>query len=385
MRHVWNFIKVGVLSGCLLGVGSVSLFAQNSRGLLSLLRRGPKEISLPKIETDLPLPTTVFQRAHQARLKAMGGHGPLVRSTFRAVAKPSSTGFFSGSVIQMEDGEIFGVIAAHVAKNDLCNPLAQNFIAQVLTPEGWLSIPAEIVQISAPSMLDLALVKFRPEDEKLFEPLELADEKPSAGQFVLTQGFGQGHEIYLADRPLLATDTPFLLAKTPVPLDDRIGMCGSVITNLHHEVVGTYTGSVCSLSGDESFAAPVSFLRALVAAYRGENYTFPFILHGQTILSLDVDEYISEVRLADAFDRQQAYLRFPRKLSYSSLSRTILDKNPRYLNFIVRKVHWTGRKSRRFLEESREEFYDPYTVYTYDTQLRQVISAKNRIWWNHWF
>ena len=383
-----------ILSGLLLTVCSPDGHAQKGKWLSRLFSHktlaSSAEWSGFSTGNFVNVEKSVFQRSHQTLLDANGGHGPLLRSTFRArIDQREQQSIFSGTVFKISyngQEEIYGVVAAHAVGANLNSPLSQNFVADVYTPEGFRSIPAQIVQISAPSMLDMALVKFRPEDEKLFEPLSLATQRPEAGQLLQTQGFARGKEVFLPDRSLQGGQGGLVLrTSVPIPHGERNGLCGSAVTNTQHELVGIYTGSSCGLAGDVSYAMPASFLFRLVEAYHGGPDTFPFVLDGHMIMPLKVDEYISEVRLADAFDNQQAYLRFGYKLSYSTLLDAMEQHNPRYLNFVVRRVKWTGRGKYRRLEEDREHFWDAYTVYTYDTQAKKIISEKNKMWWTNWF
>ncbi len=393
MKQFSNLIGVFALSGLLLVACPLAGYAQKGKWLSRLFsRRGlvsSSELSGSSLGNFVQVEESVFQGAQQALLKSNGGHGPLLRSTFRArINQKEQQSIFSGTVFKISyngQEEIYGVVAAHAIGVKLNAPLSQNFVADVYTSQGYRSIPAQIVQISAPSMIDMALVKFRPEDEKLFEPLSLAKQQPESGQLLQTQGFARGREVFLPDRMLLGQSGPALRTAVPIVHGQRSGLCGSAVTNTQHELVGIYTGSACGLAGDISYATPASFLSVLVDAYHGASGTFPFILDGRMIMPLQVDEYISEVRLADAFDNQQAYLRFGYKLSYTTLLDAMEQHNPRYLNFVVRKVKWTERGKYRRLEEDREHSWDSYTIYTYDTQLKKIVSEKNKMWWNHWF
>ena len=102
---------------------------------------------------------------------------PWVKGIFRAYPKDQlTTHAYSGFVFKTE-GEIFGVVASHAISPDYTeSELGPFFTARFLIDGQMVDIPAEIVQVSAPSMLDVALVKFRPEDEKLFYPFTLAAE-----------------------------------------------------------------------------------------------------------------------------------------------------------------------------------------------------------------
>ena len=395
IKKQWNkTVCIWILSGLLLTVCPSDGHAQKGKWLSRLFTRKNSFTTAELLGNssdklgNFSLEMSVFSKVQQAQLDANGGHGPLLRSTFRArVNRQEENSIFSGTVFKISyhgQEEIYGVIAAHAVGINLNTPLAQNFVADIYTPQGMRTVPAQIVQISAPSMLDMALVKFRPEDEKLFTPLTLAHQRPQVGQLLQTQGFARGKEVFLPDRTLQENAGPALRTQVPIPYGQRNGLCGSALTNEQYELVGIYTGSACGLAGDVSYAMPASFLSTLVDAYHGHSDTFPFILNGRMIMPLKVDEYISEVRLADRFDNQQAYLRFGYKLSYSTLLEQMELHNPRYLNFVVRKVKWIGRRNARHLEEDREHFWDAYTIYTYDTSLKKIISEKNKMWWNNW-
>lgn len=327
-----------------------------------------------------PLSSRVEEAVHILQRNQVP-QGPLVRSTFIAHADKQGYGSpFSGAVFKTTyhgQEEIFGVVAAHALSTTMSSPLGQTFTARVYTPQGWKSVPAQVVQYSAPSMLDMVLVKFRPEDEKLFEPLSLSLQRPEAGETLQTQGFALGKAVFIPNRTVVESSQMLLLTRMPFN-EGRNGLCGSPVTNEQNELVGIHTGSSKGLANDVGYAVPAAFLPLLVRAYHqpGREEVFPLVLDGRVVLQLKVDEYISEVRLSNALDEQLAYLRFGYKFPYHELTDNMLRLSPRYIEFYVRKVAWTGHGKRRHLEEKREGFLSDYTVYKYDTLLRRIVSEQ---------
>ena len=169
------------------------------------------------------------------------------RSVFRARSLgEQSEVTFSGVAFKttyLGQEEMFGVVAAHALSPEPgTSLLGSEFTAEVFGEGGFITVPAKLVQVSAISTLDLALIKFRPEDEKLFTPLALAKQEVSADERIIGLGFGQGKWVF-SKRSFLAK-TPFSIRTSfTVPWVDRGGLCGSAVLNAKHELLGIHTGS----------------------------------------------------------------------------------------------------------------------------------------------
>lgn len=268
------------------------------------------------------------------------------RSVFRARSLgEQSEVTFSGvafKTIYLGQEEMFGVVAAHALSPEPgTSLLGSEFTAEVFGEGGFITVPAKLVQVSAISTLDLALIKFRPEDEKLFTPLALAKQEVSADERIIGLGFGQGKWVF-SKRSFLAK-TPFSIRTSfTVPWVDRGGLCGSAVLNAKHELLGIHTGSTRDVEyRDIGYATPVEFLNTLVEAYHNNgNATFPLYLNGEKIASLRPDEFISFVRLKN----DQGKIIWRREVRDKFPYQEIVERLPRarYIELSINKAIWTG-------------------------------------------
>lgn len=302
---------------------------------------------------------------------------PWIKGLFRAYPKDDLTGHsFSGFVVKIPyqgTTEIFGVVAAHSISPDFTeSALGQFFTARVLDGGLIKDIPAEIVQVSAPSMLDIALVKFRPEDEKIFEPFALALQEPEVGEILQGIGFSHNQVAFLPQRRLLENTLVSLRTDMLFSRIDRPGLCGSPVLNQAGEIVGIHTGSTrmeANPVNDKGFATKAVYLRALAEAYHRADgkATFPLILGENKIVELEVDEYVSAVRIMDGAGeiiwRRAVHAKFP----YND----IMDVLPygRYIELDISRVGWTGR----FLMESPLN----YRTVKYDLKKKKEVTSKS--------
>ncbi len=298
---------------------------------------------------------------------------PLVQGLFRAYPKEDLDGHsFSGFVFSTSykgREERFGVVVAHSASPEYTKSvLGRFFTARVLSGGRAVDIPAEVVQVSPPSMLDLALVKFRPEDEKLFTPFKLAEQEPAIGEVLQGLGYSHNQVAFVPGRELLKNTLVSLRTRMPFPRIDRAGLCGSPLLNDKHEVVAVHTGSSrfeARPTDDIGFATKASYLHALVKAYHNEEgrAVFPLMLGNEKVAELNVDEYVSAVRIingtGETIFRRVVYQKFP----YSS----IMDALPygRYVEMDISRVVWKDK----FLSETR---LNPRTV-KYDLKRKKMV------------
>ena len=272
----------------------------------------------------------------------------LTKSIFRAYPQGKEgshalSGFVFKTTYQGQE-EVFGVIATHGL------PLGYNlgklgifFTARVMANGREIDIPAQIVQIGSPIMLDVSLVKFPRESAKLFTPLTLADHEPEPGDKLYTIGFGVEQLAFLPDRPLL--EKSLFSLRFPLEFSNkRAGLCGSPVLNEQGEVVGAFTGDGWLPSSDKDigFATKSSYLRPLVAAYHNdtENATFPLTLGEHKIVDLKIDEYVSIIQLEDN-NGHYIYRRAMRqKFPHTDIMRHLA--NARYVKLAINNVWWAG-------------------------------------------
>ena len=197
--------------------------------------------------------------------------------------------------------EIYGIIATHLlptisSEADEKNGIMRKFEAELPLPDGTKKrIPAEVVQISPRSMLDISLVKFSPEVEKLLKPLELSDKLPTDNQILYSYGFADGAA---SATTRTMQKRSFIAIKTDVIKvgGKRQGYCGSPILDAQGKVVGIHTGT----ANGASYGAHAAFINNLVEAYHnGGKSHYDLELDGYVLTSLNVDEYISAFALAD--------------------------------------------------------------------------------------
>ena len=303
-----------------------------------------------------------------------------VKSVFRAFPQGKTdghamSGFIFKTTYQGQE-EIFGVIAQHAmpAWNNH-SKIGPSFTARVMQGNEVVDIPAQVVQLSAPVMTDIALVKFRPEDEKLLTPLTLAKREPALNEPLSLIGFGTEKLTLITDSPL--SEKSMLNLRYPMAGDPEKwpGLCGSPVLNAEGEVVGTVTGST-RLASDPTYytgyATRNLYLQTLVNAYHGdiEKATYPLEINGEKIVDLHTDEFVSQVILRDEnrkiIFRKNIYNKFP----YS----TIMGHWPktRYIEMYIDNVLWSGYS----LIEGASFAEERYVVY--DVQEKQLITDRPR-------
>ena len=116
-------VCIWILSGLLLTVCPSDGHAQKGKWLSRLFTRKNSFTTAELLGNssdklgNFSLEMSVFSKVQQAQLDANGGHGPLLRSTFRArVNRQEENSIFAGTVFKISyhgQEEIYGVIAAH--------------------------------------------------------------------------------------------------------------------------------------------------------------------------------------------------------------------------------------------------------------------------------
>jgi len=324
----------------------------------------------------LSLPSAVQLTPAKYVPQITGDRAELLPSVFQArPMEDFETNFVSGTVFKTKAGEIFGVVTAHtISQPKIGFMLGKNFMADVFdaTSGKFVSLPAQIVQLTSPAMLDIALLKFRPEDEKYLSPVELSTHAPTWDDNLHSQGFSWGKAIYVPNR-MFEGETPFSIRTSMTnSRSERRGLCGGALFDEEGRAVGIHTGSnfsdLLAEDFDTGYATKISFLEKLVEAYHnGGKATFSLTVENKKLLDLNIDEYITEVTLLDADNYQVFHLNFPYRFSYSRLHDAMTTYAPRYIDFTVHRVFWDP-ENEEHMTSSRYEKDQPVTIYRYDVK-----------------
>lgn len=304
-------------------------------------------------------------------------------SSFQARPGPSleQANFISGTVFKTTyDGqeEIFGVIPMHALGNAFTwqESVGASFTADLFDPttRRFISVPAEIVQISTPEFLDAALVKFRTQDEKLLHPLSLNTQMPTWHSVVSSQGFAARQAVYIPQRRVIKTE-PFTLQTTiPFSRDQRKGLCGGPVVDQDGRLVGIHNGS--SYIGkneayDKGYITPAWILERLVQAYKNDGKAkIPLTMDGKTLIELNVDEYISHISLKSSGEMELGHYTVDHKFSYNALQELLEKHYARYIDFTVHHVRWNEDES--FVLDSRFDAPNLVKIYRYDTETDEL-------------
>ena len=320
----------------------------------------------------------------QAQINALKQSGRLDGATFRASEKDEPfASVFSGTVFKTKyhgKEEIFGVVAAHTIAPDVAHSsqaLHKNFVVVMHINGVRKRFPVEVVQVSAPSMLDMALIKFRPEDEALLTPLTV-QRNVQKGEPLYSHGFASGEEMEV---PREVVEETYLSFRTtiPVPRSKRPGFCGSPVLNARHELVGIHTGSIYEKAGescDIGFAMSAKFLDVLVKAYHNDGQAlFPLVVDGHVLANMNVDEYVSVVTIYDDNMRQLWQQGFDYKFSQSKVEQAIRSiPQARYVLTTTRRAYW--EEDGKILTENRSRSDKTKKRYKYDLWEKQIVSVK---------
>ncbi len=243
-----------------------------------------------------------LERAYQSQLFDRAR-----RAVFRAFPYESSSGHaFTGTIIKHNykgHEEIFGIVATHALQGVPYSAglfLNKEFQAVYVHGNVAHTIPAKVVQFSPFSMRDLALVKFDPEFEILFDPIPLED-------FALklpAQGYSQGYACNILSKqtfPIVGmTSVGTLTSRLPAAeLGQRSGLCGAPVFTKDFRLAGIHIGS--SYTTNTGYIAPLSTIKSLIQAYHAAD-TQPILLSigGREIGRLAVNEFVSRIEILDA-------------------------------------------------------------------------------------
>ncbi|MBR4356256.1 MAG: hypothetical protein IKP96_06830 [Elusimicrobiaceae bacterium] len=305
---------------------------------------------------------------------------PLIRRVVQArETTKQPTNLYSGTVFQMEYNghkEVYIAVAAHALVSD-SQVLHKRFTIDVYIGEGkYKSVEVEIVQVSAPSMLDIAIGKILEGGEELV-PFAISHTPLTAGQEAVSYGFAGQKMVIVPNRSFLS-ETPLCVRTTmPYPRTDRPGLCGSALVDEETgELLGVHTGSSYETKKPEQedvgHATKASLLEVLVDAFHhGGEGTFPLVLGGQKVLDMPVDGYISEIRLLNDAGKPLWRRGFESKFAYDQVNEQISRLSPRYIELTVRRVLWEGDQ----LIEVRKSWDRTRRSYRYDLQEGRMVWA----------
>ena len=279
------------------------------------------------------------------------------RAIFRAL--PTTQGpvnSFTGTVFQTEHNgkkEIFGVIAAHTLQDWSNNPalVSKHFTALVVKDGEPVEISAQVVQVSSPSMANLALIKFRPEDESLFDPMELTEQDLAVPMQVYSQGYACNLLSRQAFQITAKTSTGVGTGHIPAARKgDRAGFCGSPLVNEQEKLAGIHIGS--SYETSTGYMAPAALLRELVENYHNKDAT-PVIINlaGKKIAQMPVNGYIKRIDFLDKNRQVVWHQDTSFKFSLRSAEEEIARRNDvAFIRIWVGYARWAQKGNSTFLE-----------------------------------
>ncbi len=314
------------------------------------------------------------------------GQESLFLSTFQARPSDEIGNFVSGSVFKTEQGEIYGVIPVHglsfSSTHIYADMIQRHFTADVFDPvsQKFISLPAEVVQISPSALLDMALVKFKPQDEVMLHPLSLSISMPTWNTPLSSQGFASRKAVHIPQRRVTKIE-PFVIQTDMLfPRESRAGLCGGPVTDSTGQFLwGVHDGSSFVAEDekyDKGYVTPAWVLERLVQAYKnGGKAPVSIVVDGKKLLELNVDEYISQVLLRDSSEFQTGYYSVEHKFSYQTFKQLLEEHYARYIDFTVHRVRWN--ETGEFVEDSRFSEFAPPTIYRYDTETGQFSELLN--------
>ncbi|WP_428049155.1 hypothetical protein [Candidatus Avelusimicrobium caledoniensis] len=372
MRKNFNYLVV--LAG-LVALSESAAWAQESLIKAALSRSGSLSScggvsSCARVGADLFTPRLSAGALNQETI---------LRGVFQArETTVNRTNLFSGTVFQATHNgvpETYVAVAAHALESGRF-VLGKTFTADIYAGDGtFKAVPVEIIQVSAPSMLDVAIGKVLEGAEEL-RPFEISRRPFSNGDKAVSYGFA-GQKFVAIENRMFSSKTPLCIRTTmPYPRNDRMGLCGSALLDEAGQLIGIHTGSTYGKYGeadDVGHATDVRLLEVLVeAAYHDGVGTFPLILGGQKVLDMPVDGYISYVRLFNENKKQLWQRGFESKFAYDQVNAMIEKFSPRYIELTTRRVHWDPATPDKLLE-IRNPRDKTRRTYRYDFKEGKII------------
>ncbi len=310
---------------------------------------------------------------------------PLKR-TFRAhsSALEPDRNFFSGTFFKTQyqgKEEVYGVVAAHTLIDGASDEVLQrHFMAQVYMDGSFVEVPMEIVQLSAPGMLDVALIKIPEEIIPLLEPYTLGSPAMAGNEPFVSFGF-VGNDLKQVENRYLINGRSVYSMRTmmPIALGTYVGGCGGPVEYTDAAgntlLIGIHTGSSGSIAvdgGNVGYATNAQFLNTLVNAYHQDAQAhFPLEIGGKHVMDLQADEYISAITFLDRKGGELATHQFVGKFSYTAVNRILEEYPVRTLELTVARIGW---------EEDNPEVVKPYTYVrrvAYDFQTEELVEIED--------
>ena len=352
-----------------------------TKGKVASITAGLTDKQLAQIIEKLQAENAALERQiatqHTVREKALAASRPAV---FRALGAKPYVQSFSGTIfktIYQGKEEIFGAVPMHLLRSQDFVPgaLSYKFTAGVSTPSGIRYVPAWVVQISSSKTGDVALVKFREEDESLLSPLTLSPNEPTFPQQAYGQGYANNLLSYQAFQLVGKTSSNVLIAQIPsARLGERAGFCGSPVVDEQANLAGIHVGSsyepqdpvkknffaVFNLSpvkienGDVGYVTPVSYLEQLVASYHQPTAKlFPVILAGHKITHLKANEYVSRMEFLDKNETVIWRKHTNEKVSYTAAETVLrLYSQTAYIRLYIGRSHWVKNEKGWYIDNT---------------------------------
>ena len=341
-----------------------------SQGPLASLTAELSDKQLNQLIVKLQRENAALERQIAAQQAAQEKAYSLARkAVFRALGPQLDAMTLSGTLFKTSyngQEEIFGVVPMHVLRNEDHVPgtLSYKFTAGVFTDTTIKFIPAWVVQLSSSKTGDVALVKFRKQDEKLLSPLALNTQELTFPQQAYAQGFARNLLTRQTFQLMGTTSTGLLTAQIPAAYEgDRAGFCGSPVVNEQGTLQGIHVGSSYVPAdpateaffnafrlnvpkvpqGDIGYVVPASFVQNLVTAYH-EPKSKPMVvrLAGHEITRLAINEYVARIELLDKDHRQLWTKNTNFKVSFSAVETILRLRNDiRYIKLEIGRTHWT--------------------------------------------
>ena len=313
------------------------------------------------------------------RLSALKQIAPMPGSSFQAVNGGVS---FSGTVFQVQykgKKEVFGVLPSHalaITPGDAYS-LKQKTTVIVYKDGKRLEIPVQIVQISSPQFLDLALLKFPEYALSVLSPISLAQKPVQEKDILYSPSLPDAGLPFIDGRIVTEVNPVFLRTSIPVAKEERAGLCGSPVLNRDHEIVGIHTGSTKSAdffgSGDVAYVTSVNGLNSLVEAYfNGGNAKVPFIVNGEKVAELNINEYIKSFSLLDEEGNSLWNQKVEGRFS-ESLFNKLLQEYPQSYFLVLRTGRVSWDRTGSFLVEDKVHGV-LRNVHFYDLQKQKALT-----------
>ncbi len=352
-----------------------------TQGKVASITAGLTDKQLAQIIKKLQAENAALERQiatqHTVREHALQISRPAV---FRALGAKPYVQSFSGTIFKTTyqgKEEIFGAVPMHLLRSQDFVPgtLSYKFTAGVSTPSGIRYVPAWVVQISSSKTGDVALVKFRKEDEALLSPLTLSPNEPTFPQQAYGQGYANNLLSYQAFQLVGKTSNNILVAQIPsARLGERAGSCGSPVVNEQAQLAGIHVGSSYEPldpvkknffaafrlthspveSGDIGYVTPVSYLEKLVTSYhQPAAKLFPVVIGGHEIIRLKANEYVSRIELLDKAEHVIWKKETNVKVSFAAAETVLrLHSQTAYIRLHIGRSHWVKNEKGWYIDDT---------------------------------